>query len=150
MDFEIRTFRNDDLNQVMAIEKASFSDPYSEPFFWWLKLQVRENFIVAEAEKIVGYAISEIRGGRGHIISMAVSPDCRRAGVGGALLRESITRLAPKVKKIYLEVRPGNEAAIMLYQKFSFRKTLEVRKRYYPDGEDALVMARPSEITPSR
>jgi ribosomal-protein-alanine N-acetyltransferase len=146
MDSEIRAFRNEDLSQVMAIEKASFPDPYNEPFFWWLKLQVGERFIVAEKEKIVGYAISEIRRGRGHIISMAVSPDCRRAGIGSALLRESIARLAPKVREIYLEVRSGNEAAIKLYEKFSFRRTSEVRKRYYPDGEDALVMTRQSEI----
>jgi ribosomal-protein-alanine N-acetyltransferase len=146
MDSEIRAFRNEDLNQVMAIEEASFPDPYSEPFFWWLKLQVGERFIVAEKGKIVGYAISEIHRGRGHIISMAVSPDCRRAGIGSTLLRESIARLELKVREIYLEVRSGNEAAIKLYEKFSFRRTSEVRKRYYPDGEDALVMARQSEI----
>jgi ribosomal-protein-alanine N-acetyltransferase len=147
MDLVIRTFRNGDLNQVMAIEKASFSDPYTESFFWLLKLEVRDGFIVAEKERIVGYAISEIREGKGHIISMAVSPNCRRAGIGEALLQESIRRLGPKVKEIYLEVRPGNYAAIMLYEKFSFRRTAEVRKRYYHDGEDAIVMARPIEGT---
>jgi ribosomal-protein-alanine N-acetyltransferase len=142
MDLEIRTFRNEDLNQVMIIEKASFSDPYAKWFFWLLSLEVGEGFVVAEKEEIVGYAISEIREGRGHIISMAVSPKYRRAGIGEALLRETIKRLEPSVREIYLEVRPGNDAAITLYEKFSFRRTAEVRKRYYHDGEDAVVMAR--------
>jgi ribosomal-protein-alanine N-acetyltransferase len=145
MDFEIRTFRSEDLDQVMAIEKVSFSDPYDESFFWLLKLVALEGFIVAKKEKIVGYAISEIREGKGHIISMAVSPNYRRAGIGEALLRESIKRLGPKVREIYLEVRPGNDTAIKLYEKLSFRRTAVVRKRYYHDGEDALVMARSVE-----
>jgi ribosomal-protein-alanine N-acetyltransferase len=142
LDLEIRTFRNEDLDQVMAIEKASFSDPYAEWFFWLLSLEVGEGFIVAEKEKIVGYVISEIREGRGHIISMAVSPNHRRAGIGEALLRESIKRLGPEVKEVYLEVRPENDAAIMLYEKLSFRRTAEVRKQYYSDGRGAMVMAR--------
>jgi [ribosomal protein S18]-alanine N-acetyltransferase len=144
-DVEIRTFRNEDLDQVIAIEKASFPDPYTEPFFWFLKLKAGNGFIVAEKERIVGYAISENRRGRAHIISMAVSPDSRRAGIGESLVQELINRLSPEVTEFYLEVRPSNGAAILLYEKLSFRKTGRVKKRYYPDGEDALVMVRPSE-----
>ena len=126
----------------MAIEKASFPDPYSKLWFRLLKFRVGDRFIVAQKEGIMGYAISEIRYDRGHIISMAVAPEYRRAGVGEALLRETIRRLELKVKEMYLEVRVGNEAAIALYEKFSFKKTGERRRRYYPDGEDAVVMAR--------
>ena len=142
---EIRTFRNEDLDHVIAIEKASFPDPYSKPFFWFLKLKAGDGFIVAKEERIVGYAVSEIRRGRAHIISTAVSPDSRGAGIGESLVRELINRLSPKVNEFYLEVRPSNDAAILLYKKLSFRKTSRVRKRYYPDGEDALVMVRRSE-----
>jgi [ribosomal protein S18]-alanine N-acetyltransferase len=142
MGLEIRSFRDEDLNQVKTIEKASFTDPYSDPLFRFLKFKVGDGFIVAQREGIVGYAISEVHGDQGHIISMAVSPEFRRAGVGGALLQETIKRLGPKVKEIYLEVRVGNEAAIGLYKKFSFKKTGERKVRYYPDGEDAMVMAK--------
>ena len=142
MDFKIRNFEYQDLNQVMAIEKASFPDPYNKLWFRLLKFKVGDGFIVAQKEGIVGYAISEIRNNRGHIISMAVSPECRRAGVGEALLQETIRRLESKVKEVYLEVRVGNEAAIALYEKFSFKRMGEKRRRYYPDGEDAVVMAR--------
>ncbi len=142
MDFKIRTFRREDLGRVRAIEKASFPDPYSELWFQLLKLRVGEGFIVAEEKRVVGYAISEVRGGRGHIVSMAVSPECRREGIGAALLRELIRRLEPRVREVYLEVRAGNEAAIRLYEESSFRKTGETKERYYPNGEDAIVMAR--------
>ncbi len=142
MVLEIRTFRSEDLDQVMAIEEASFPDPYDPLLFRWFRFRVGDGFVVAEAEGIVGYAISEIREGRGHIVSMAVSPKNRRSGVGASLLQELIGRLEPRVHDVYLEVRAGNKVAIQLYEKFSFKRTGETRRRYYPDGEDAIVMAR--------
>jgi [ribosomal protein S18]-alanine N-acetyltransferase len=142
MDLTIRSVRHKDLDQVMAIEKASFPDPYDKLWFRILMYKVGDGFIVAQKEGIVGYAISEIQNDRGHIISMAVSPEHRRAKVGEALLRETIRRLESKVKETYLEVRVGNEAAIGLYEKFSFFRTGEKRRRYYSDGEDAIIMAR--------
>src|SRR2546427_1634685 len=137
------TFEYDDLDQIIAIEKASFPDPYPRIVFAWFKLRVGEGFIVARKDgRVVGYLISEVRRGRGHIASMAVSTSCRRMGIGEAMARKSIEQLAGRVKQVYLEVRPSNEAAILLYHKLSFKETGKVRKEYYPDGEDAIEMAR--------
>jgi ribosomal-protein-alanine N-acetyltransferase len=142
VDFKIRSFGYEDLDQVRAIEKASFPDPYSKLLFRLLMLRVGGGFIVAQNEGVMGYAISETRGDKGHIISMAVSPEYRRVGIGEALLQETIKRFGSKVKEMYLEVRVGNESAIRLYEKFSFKRTGERRTRYYPGGEDAIVMVR--------
>jgi [ribosomal protein S18]-alanine N-acetyltransferase len=139
---KIRTFRENDLDQVMAIENDSFPDPYNRLTFQLLMQWVGDGFIVAEEDGIVGYAISEAQGARGHIISIAVSPKRRRSGVGAALLQELIRRTEPNVQSLSLEVRAGNRAAIRMYEKFSFKRTGEVRSQYYPDGEDAIVMAR--------
>ena len=141
MPLTIRTFRRSDLDQVLAIEDDSFPDPYSRLTFRLLRRWVGEGFIVVEGGGILGYAVAETQGTRGHIISIAVSPKSRRSGVGAALLQELIRRLGPDVRSLFLEVRAGNRAAIQMYEKFSFGKT-EVRSRYYPDGEDAVVMAR--------
>jgi len=142
-NLQLGTFEWEDLDQIIAIEKASFPDPYPRIVFAWFKLRVGEGFIVARKDgRVVGYLISEVRRGRGHIVSMAVSTDCRRMGTGEAMARRSIERLAGRVKQVYLEVRPSNEAAILLYHKLSFEETSKVRKRYYPDGEDAIEMAR--------
>jgi len=140
--FKIRTFRGSDLDQVMAIENDSFPDPYNRLTFRLLRRWVKEGFIVADDGGIVGYAVAETQGARGHIISLAVSPKSRRSGIGAALLQELIRRMGPKVQSLFLEVRAGNEAAIRMYEKFSFRKTGEIRSPYYPDGEDAIIMAR--------
>ena len=61
---------------------------------------------------------------------------------GEALLCEAIARMAPNVHEAYFEVRAGNEAAIRLYEKHSFKMTGDVPKGYYPDGESATVMSR--------
>ena len=45
---------------------------------------------------------------------------------------------------ITLEVASKNIAAINLYEKFGF-EIVNVRKNYYPDGDDAYLMARSSE-----
>ena len=139
---QIRTFRTEDLDQVVAIEKVAFPNPYSRLLFRWFEVTTGDGFIVASREQALGYLISEIRGGQGHIISMAVDPECRRTGIGEALLREAIARMAPRVHEVYLEVRVGNEAAIRLYEKHSFKMTGAVLKGYYPDGESAIVMSR--------
>ena len=141
-NLEIRTFRAEDLDQVVAIEKAAFPDPYSRMLFRWFGVTTGNGFIVAYREHVLGYLISEIRGGQGHIVSMAVNPEYRRKGIGEALLREAIARMESKVREVYLEVRATNDAAIRLYEKRSFKITGEVLKGYYPDRENAVVMSR--------
>jgi ribosomal-protein-alanine N-acetyltransferase len=47
---------------------------------------------------------------------------------------------APKARTLFLEVRRSNTPAIRLYRSLGFY-ALGVRKKYYPDGEDAIEMA---------
>jgi len=145
---KLRTVETGDLDQVASIEDSSFPDPYPPAVFWWFKFRAGDGFIVALEDEVLGYAISEIHQGEGHIVSMAVSPEHRREGVGTALLQESLKRLAPSAGEVYLEVRSTNKAAVRLYEKFSFTKTGEVKHRYYPDGEDAILMRRALNHSP--
>jgi len=63
----------------------------------------------------------------GFIEFLIVDPSYRRLGIGGALLKELITRLAFKgVNEICLEVDPRNEAAVNLYSKFGFTTSYAV------------------------
>jgi ribosomal-protein-alanine N-acetyltransferase len=41
----------------------------------------------------------------------------------------------------FLEVRKSNTAAIGLYERFNFKR-IHIRKKYYSDGEDAIIMQR--------
>lgn len=66
----------------------------------------------------------------------------RRQGYASALLQEVIARAKRDgTNKIFLEVRQGNVAAAKLYKSLGFAE-ISVRKKYYPDGEDATVMVK--------
>ena len=64
----------------------------------------------------------------------------RQQGIANAMMAELFKLLAENaVKEITLEVRESNLAATHLYEKYDF-KTVHVRKKYYEDGENALLM----------
>ncbi len=73
---------------------------------------------------------------------LAVHPAARRTGLGRRLLdaweADVRTRGAARV---WLDVRPSNEAALRLYRGAGYRPTGR-RPRYYHDGEDALLLER--------
>ena len=94
-----------------------------------------------EDPEILGYAGILMVPDEADITKISVRKDMRRQGIGAALL-EGLKARAPEhgIRKIFLEVRKSNEAAIRLYKKCGFIQVGE-RKRYYNDPvEDALVM----------
>ena len=73
---------------------------------------------------------------------LAVHPSARRSGLGRELLdawEADVRRRG--ARKVWLDVRPSNEAALRLYQGAGYRSTGR-RPRYYHDGEDALLLER--------
>lgn len=139
---EIRKAERRQLEEVYRIERASFEHPYPKLLLLWYMAVLGDTFIVAVCDgKVVGYSISAMeRRGKGHILSIAVSPDFRRRGIGTALLAETIRRLRRRgADRIVLEVRTSNEAAIGLYEKAGFKITGRL-ENYYGDGEDAYLM----------
>lgn len=70
---------------------------------------------------------------------MLVDPRCRRSGVATVLLKE-LLELAKerRCKQATLEVAASNAAALALYRRLGF-STLGKRRRYYRNGDDALL-----------
>ena len=75
-------------------------------------------------------------------MSLAVAPDRRRTGVGGALLRRIVECAAvAEAQTVFLEVRASNEAALALYEKSGFRRIRTIKSYYRDPTEDAVAMA---------
>ncbi len=83
-----------------------------------------------------------------HITVLAVDPRYQRRGLGKWLLinllanaraERSAGKDAIALTRATLEVRPSNSRALTLYESFGF-ETLGRRRRYYADGEDALIL----------
>lgn len=90
-------------------------------------------FNVARLETdIVGYII--VYGD--DVISIAVSEACRRAGVGSQLLKSVLTQKT----ELFLEVRESNTNAIAFYKNYGFNP-VGIRKKYYQDSENAIIMS---------
>ena len=65
---------------------------------------------------------------------------CRGRGIGKLLLKEFVSGAGKKgAKKLFLEVRESNDIAQKLYFFMGFNR-LSVRKKYYSDGENAVVL----------
>jgi ribosomal-protein-alanine acetyltransferase len=74
------------------------------------------------------------------LLSIVVEPAERGKGLAKTLMEHCHRELAERgIKKFFLEVRENNSAAIFLYKKLGYEKIAE-RKKYYADGECAIVM----------
>ena len=142
MDYALLDAAARHLPQVERLEQRCFSVPWTEA---QLRAQLpddRHVFLVAErGDEVLGYVGLMHVLDEGYISNVAVSPDCRRQGIGAALIAE-LTRRAGRLELAFLtlEARASNAPAIRLYEKMGFRQVGR-RKRYYQrPEEDAVLM----------
>lgn len=92
------------------------------------------------SETIVGYAGLWFTADEAHVTNVAVEPSMRRQGVARALLLAlADVAIERGASSWTLEVRVSSDGAQALYREFGFAPA-GVRKRYYENAEDALVM----------
>jgi ribosomal-protein-alanine acetyltransferase len=89
-----------------------------------------------------GFLIGRSAADEFEILNMAVAPAHRRSGIGARLVKEALAWLrTARVRRVYLEVRASNEAAISLYSRIGFRPCGR-RARYYTSPvEDAILLS---------
>lgn len=138
----MRPARADDVDEIHAIEVASFGAPWTRNGFRDLILGGNAAVVVAEqGGGIVGFAVSYSGAGEAEIANVAVATPARRAGIGRALVEHIISAAsAIGATKVFLEVRESNAAARALYNARGFVE-LARRPAYYTKPlEDAVVM----------
>ena len=160
----IRKMTEEDIEQVVEIEKECFSLPWSEKSFEDSLKREDTIFLVCEQEvyqtceeyaddiqnqalsctldkKILGYIGMYCSFEEGEITNVAVLPFARKKGVGNRLIN-SLKEIAKKqnLERIVLEVRVSNQPAISLYEKNAF-VSVGIRKNFYEKPiEDAKIM----------
>lgn len=142
MSLSFRRMQAADLDRVMEIEQAAFHDAWTRdmiaaelaPDFF------RRPLVMEKDGELCAFAFLWLFEGESHINNFAVHPRFRRKGLGLKFLHYIFERFQHN-KEIFLEVRATNTAAINMYRKCGFRQ-IDLRKKYYMDGEDALVMKK--------
>lgn len=144
--FSLRPMRNEDLPEVMRVERAAYPFPWTEGIFRDCLRVGYSCWVMSRPAEVLGYGVMSIGAGECHILNLCVHPDCQRQGLGRKILRRllSIGR-SRNADTVFLEVRSSNRAALALYTREGFCE-VGMRRRYYPlakGREDAVIMARP-------
>ena len=145
----IESMRPGYLDQVLAIERASFKNPWppasfaaeiEHPWSWFRVLGPGKK--TGGLSRVDGFIICWVILSDMHLLNLAVLPEYRRKGLAGVLLEDALADFAQLGGgHISLEVRPSNRAAQGLYNSFGF-EVVGRRKQYYrKDNEDAIIMA---------
>lgn len=133
----------EDLPDVVTIERACFSNPWTGPLFLQ-ELDVSFSRIVlarrAAGGPIAGYLCRWLVADEVHVLNVAVAPTFRGQGLGAALMREALREARVEcASAVTLEVRRSNTSGRRLYEAFGFEE-VGARPNYYGRGEDALIM----------
>lgn len=132
----------DDLPDVVAIERASFTNPWSGSLFLQ-ELHVGFSRIILArraGDALAGYLCRWLVADEMHILNVAVDPRYRGRGVGTLLMRHALDEARERnAVAVTLEVRRSNVAGRRLYDAFGFEE-VGARPNYYGRGEDALIL----------
>ena len=136
-----------DLPAIVAIERESFVDPWTEEAFLQALECWAETFFVAVAGgEVAGFIVGGIEDTGeavyGHICNFAVAERFRHRGIG-AMLVQSTERLfaVDLADGVQLEVRVSNIYAQAFYRRHDYQPVFTIAG-YYSNGEDAIVMMK--------
>ena len=141
---EIKPLALAHISQIAQLERACFSDPWSEnaikselnnPLSYWL--------VALDGDYVIGYVGSQAVLGEADMMNLAVAPEHRRDGVGMRLVRALIDGLkGMDCHCLTLEVRVSNDPAIRLYEKMGFEQVGRRPNYYFHPKEDALILRK--------
>lgn len=142
MDVHIRWMIRRDMQEVLAIETASFEFPWrEEDFIKCLRQRNAIGMVAEHDDKVVGYVIYELHKNLLHILNFAVPAALRRQHIGAAMLFKITTKLSEQRRsRAILEVRETNVAAQLFFHSQGFRAVSILKDFYNDTAEDAYVM----------
>ena len=132
-----------DLDGVVAIEEAIYPHPWTRGNFGDSLAAGYECWVVECGGDMAGYCVAMIAAGEAHLLNLSVAGPWQRRGIGREVLDFVLdTARRAGAERIFLEVRPSNDAARALYAAAGFTE-IGARRSYYPAGadrEDAIVL----------
>ena len=131
-----------DMDEVLAIEEASFECPWDADIFWQVSRQREVISMVAEVGvRVVGYIFYALNHNHLFILNFAVHPDYRRRYVASTMLRKVISKInTTRRTHIDVEVRETNLVAQLCLRQNGFKAIKVLRDHYEETSDDAYLM----------
>lgn len=130
-----------DIKQVILLEEQFLGESLGEEMILNELNNPNVCFLSAkDDEKVIGYIGAYTFDDSMEILNFVVDEAYQRQGVG-SLLFNTLLNMYDKTKTIVLEVRYNNEKGISFYKKNNFN-VISIRKHYYKNGDDAIVMMK--------
>lgn len=156
VSYLIRDFKPEDFETLWRLDQTCFSPGISysrQELTVYIRRKGAFTLVAADATdgRIAGFIVvhesrvheGRVHGGRaGHVITIDVAAEARRAGVGSLLMRAAEERLRTAgAKEVGLETAVDNIAALAFYKRHGYN-VIRTWPRYYANGVDALVMSK--------
>lgn len=142
---KLRPFARSDFEALYEIDQKCYPAEmaYSRrEFRWYMRLPGAEAIIAELQSAIAGFILTACFEQTGHIITIDVLTEFRRARVGSALLGAAEMSLAQRgATEIELETAIDNDAAIQFWKRSGYQ-TRGILKNYYPGGLSAYAMMK--------
>lgn len=128
-----------DARQLAVLHAGAFERPWDEPGFEALLVTFNVFGLMLDGQ---GFILCRAVADEAEILTLAVTPIVRRNGAGRTLVEAAAATAAARgAASLFLEVAADNAAALGLYARTGFEPA-GLRKGYYADGTDAVVMRR--------
>jgi ribosomal protein S18 acetylase RimI-like enzyme len=143
MSLILRPYKTSDFDAMHALDQECYAPgiSYSKRMLrWFLKIPGAICIVAEESGSLVGFILCVVDFPQGHIITIDVAENSRRAGLGTKLLKAAEEAMSVKgARSIDLETATDNATAIAFWHRHGYR-TLGVIPRYYLDRVDAYAM----------
>lgn len=137
----IRPALREDLEAVQVLDQNCFDHAWS--LETWEKTLIHSTLWVLDLHgQILGFILGQSCLDEYELHKIAVNPEFQGQGYGKLLLKSQMEQLQESnVLRCFLEVRESNVAALALYASLGWQQ-IAVRKCYYADGENALILEK--------
>jgi len=141
----IRAMLTADVDHIMEIEADGYHFPWTPAIFLDCISAGYKCSVLTSDDAIVAYTIVSVAACEAHLLNLCVHCDHRGQGCGSLLLSHLLLEARTAgARDMFLEVRPSNDSALALYQRYGFR-SIGTRPNYYRalgGREDAIVLTR--------
>jgi ribosomal-protein-alanine N-acetyltransferase len=138
----VRKLLPEDMDKAAELEQVCFSRPWSKRELSASAGHPCAVYLAAlDGGEVIGYAGMYVAAEAAEINNIAVFPEYRRRGAATALINGLVDACKERgVKKLSLDVRESNTAALCLYEKNGFFRVGKRRGYYTAPKEDAVLL----------